>query len=207
MMLLGLGGVVLVAYAVTGASYSERALGTAAIDRAGHGRRSPPVQPGGLAANAGRLEGAPRAAPSERDFLQRRPADQAGKRIPGARSARSSRATERAHHADDRSSPERGEGPAADGPTYEAVSYGVVADGALPNLLALLSLIEGDTTQTAGIGDVTLAPTEDRYEMKFTAAFYASSENAGAASTPSATGAAQPTPKAAGGGQANPSGG
>ena len=207
MMLLGLGGVVLVAYAVTGASYLR--------ERSEQPRLTEQVTAGGaLLSNLGDSQQTLADLKERLAQLQASVTSYSGA-LPTKLESASLVQGLLAHAAQQNVRitqmtglpPKEVKGTAEDGPTYQTVSYGVVADGALLNLLALLSLIEGDTTQTVGIGDVTLAPTEDRYEMKFTAAFYASSENAGAASTPSATGAAQPTPKAAGGGQANPSGG
>ena len=207
MMLLGLGGVVLVAYAVTGASYLK--------ERSEQPRLTEQVTAGGaLLSNLGDSQQTLADLKERLAQLQASVTSYSGALPTKLESAvlvqgllaqaaqQNVRITQMTGLP-----PKEVKGTAEDGPTYESVSYGVVADGALPNLLVLLSLIEGDTTQTAGIGDVTLAPAENGYEMKFTAAFYARSENAGAASTPIATGAAQPTPTAAGSGQANPSGG
>jgi hypothetical protein len=92
--------------------------------------------------------------------------------------------------------------------TYQSLPYAVVADGSLPDLLALLSLIESDTTETAGITDVAVAPAENTYEMKATISYYARLTTEGAASTPGAPGAAAPpTPASPAGQTAGPSGG
>ena len=79
-----------------------------------------------------------------------------------------------------------------EGSGYTVVSYNLAVDGALPDLLAFLSRIEGDITQTAAAGDLGLAAVEGGQEMKVVVSFYA--KPAGAEATPSAAGALQPTP-------------
>jgi hypothetical protein len=74
----------------------------------------------------------------------------------------------------------------------EGSAYNLAVDGALPDLLAFLSRIEGDITQTAAVGDLGLAAVEGGQEMKVGVSFYA--KPAGAVATPSAAGTPQPTP-------------
>jgi Tfp pilus assembly protein PilO len=79
-----------------------------------------------------------------------------------------------------------------EGSAYTVLSYNLAVDGALPDLLAFLSRIEGDITQTAAVGDLGLAAVEGGQEMKVGVSFYA--KPAGAVATPSAAGTPQPTP-------------
>ncbi len=76
-----------------------------------------------------------------------------------------------------------------EGSGYTVVSYNLAVDGVLPDLLAFLSSIEGDITQTAAVGDLGLGLVEGEEEMKMGVSFYA--KPAGAEATP---GAPQPTP-------------
>jgi Tfp pilus assembly protein PilO len=79
-----------------------------------------------------------------------------------------------------------------EGSAYTVLSYNLAVDGALPDLIAFLSRIEGDITQTVAVGDLGLAAVEGGQEMKVGVSFYA--KQAGAEATPSAAGAPQPTP-------------
>jgi hypothetical protein len=79
-----------------------------------------------------------------------------------------------------------------EGSGYTVISYNLAVDGALPDLLAFLSRTEGDITQTVAVGDLGLAAVEGAQEMKVSVSFYA--KPAGVEATPSAAGAPQPTP-------------
>jgi len=78
------------------------------------------------------------------------------------------------------------------GSGYMALSYTLAVDGGLPDLLAFLSRMEGDITHTVAIGDLGLASVEGGQEMKMGVSFYAKSASKEA--TPAAAGATQPTP-------------
>ena len=75
---------------------------------------------------------------------------------------------------------------------YMILGYMLALDGALPDLLAFLSRIEGDITHTAAIGDMDLAPVEGGQGLKVGVSFYA--EPAGKEATPGAAATIQPTP-------------
>ena len=79
-----------------------------------------------------------------------------------------------------------------EGTGYMVLSYALAVDGGLPDLLAFLSRMEGDITHTVAIGDLDLASVEGGQEMKVGVSFYA--ESASKEATPAAAGATQPTP-------------
>jgi Tfp pilus assembly protein PilO len=79
-----------------------------------------------------------------------------------------------------------------EGSGYTVMGYNLAVDGALPDLLAFVSRIEGDITQTVAVGDLGLALVEEGQEMKLVVSFYAKPD--GAEATASAAGAPQPTP-------------
>jgi Tfp pilus assembly protein PilO len=79
-----------------------------------------------------------------------------------------------------------------EGTGYMVLSYTLAVDGGLPDLLAFLSRMEGDITHTVAIGDLDLALVEGRQEMKVGVSFYAKSASKEA--TPAAAGTTQPTP-------------
>jgi hypothetical protein len=196
-MLLGLGSIVLVAYVVTGASYLKQRMEQPGLTEQ--------VTSGGvLLANLGNSQ---KTLQDLKDQLEQLQASQAifSRAMPTSLDSaalvkglltdaaqRNVRITQITGLP-----PKEVKGTGEEARSYETDSYALVADGALSDLFSFLHLIEGDTTQTAGIGDVALAPTENRYEVKFTASFYASAVSADASATPQA-----PV-----GQQANPSGG
>jgi hypothetical protein len=196
-MLLGLGSIVLVAYVVTGASYLKQRTEQPGLTEQ--------VTSGGvLLANLGNSQ---KTLQDLKDQLEQLQASQAifSRAMPTSldsaalvKSLLTNAAQQNVRVTQMTGLPPKvvkGTGDKAR--SYDTVSYALVADGALSDLFSFLSLVEGDTTQTAGIGDVALAPTENRYEVKFTASFYASAVSADASATPQA-----PV-----GQQANPSGG
>jgi Tfp pilus assembly protein PilO len=71
---------------------------------------------------------------------------------------------------------------------YTVLSYTLAVEGGLPELLGFLSLIEGGTAQTAAIGDLGLTEIEGGHEMKLGISFYARLESGEPA-------AAEPTPE------------
>ena len=75
---------------------------------------------------------------------------------------------------------------------YVALGYTLAVDGDLPDLLAFLSRIETDITQTVAVGDLSLAYLEGVQEMKVGLSFYA--KPGGKQATPAAAGAPIPTP-------------
>jgi Tfp pilus assembly protein PilO len=65
------------------------------------------------------------------------------------------------------------------GPSYMALRYTLVIQGALPDMLAFLSKVETDTAQTAAIGDAEIAESEGQSKMTLSISFYSRSEAAG----------------------------
>jgi hypothetical protein len=90
---------------------------------------------------------------------------------------------------------------------YIALSYALSVDGGVPDLLAFLSIIEGDITQTAAIGDLSLVPVEGGQEMNVSVSFFAKPESKGATPATGAMGTSKPMPSVIGTGQPTPTGG
>ena len=76
------------------------------------------------------------------------------------------------------------------GDTYIVLSYSLTMQGALPDLLGFLSLVEADTDNTASVGNVALKPMLGGLEMTAAISFYA--KTAAAQATPAPGAAAHP---------------
>ena len=69
--------------------------------------------------------------------------------------------------------------------SYTVLRYTLVVEGGLPDMLSFLSVVENSTTRTASISDVSVADADGHSQMTLGISFYARSESTGAA-TPAA---------------------
>jgi Tfp pilus assembly protein PilO len=72
--------------------------------------------------------------------------------------------------------------------SYTVLRYTLVVEGGLPDMLNFLTIVENGTSQTAAIGDVSVAQGEAPNQMTLGVSFYARSEST-ANATPAAPGA------------------
>jgi hypothetical protein len=70
-------------------------------------------------------------------------------------------------------------------PSYTVLRYTLVVEGGLQDMLSFLSLVENGTAQTAAIGDASVVESEGQDQMTVAISFYSRSESTGAA-TPAA---------------------
>jgi Tfp pilus assembly protein PilO len=192
-LLLGLGGVLLVAYLVIGASYlkgrqeqsdlkEQIEAGGGTLSGVGDSQQTLKDMRDRLAQAQGNLTSLENALPQEMDS----PALVEGLLAYAAQS------NVRIRQMNALPSKEVKAAGKEEGSGYMVLSYALVVDGSLPDLLAFLSRMEGDITHTVGIGDLGLAPVEGGQEMKVDVSFYAKSASKEA--TPGAAATIQPTP-------------
>ena len=192
-MLLGLGGILIVAYVVIGASYlkgrqeqsslrDQIEAGGGTLSGVGGSQQTLKDLQDRLAQAQGNLTSLENALPQEMDsaalvegLLASTAQSNVRIRLMNALPPKEVKAAGK----------EEGTG-------YMVLSYALAVDGGLPDLLAFLSRMEGDITHTVAIGDLDLAPVEGGQEMKVGVSFY--TELASKEATPAAAGATQPTP-------------
>jgi hypothetical protein len=73
-------------------------------------------------------------------------------------------------------------------PGYTVLRYTLIVEGGQPEMLSFLSLLEKGTSQTAALGDVTVANAEGANQMTLSVSFYAGPQSA------SGAGGTTPTP-------------
>jgi Tfp pilus assembly protein PilO len=192
-MLLGLGGVLLVAYLVIGASYlkgrqeqsslrEQIQAGGGTLSGVGGSQQTLKDLQDRLAQAQGNLTSLENALPQEMDS----PALVEGLLAYAAQSNVRIRQMNALPPQEVKAAGKEG------GSGYMALSYTLVVNGSLPDLLAFLSRIEGDITHTVAINDLGLTPVEGGQEMKVGVSFYATSASKEA--TPGAAATIQATP-------------